>query len=104
MIKICMCILAATIVTGCGSLWHLDYKPITQAERDAVQNMQKELLSQYVPQNLGGFDQDWEKVVREARTSAMKSCCTPRMFERRRLTNELTGRWREFDSGETIVP
>lgn len=98
-------ILAAFIVAliGCGSpspgIWTVEYRPMTQEERDAVdRHVQAVLCATKRDLTISGRDQDWDDYAKAVYDEARKSLCKPRLFEHTGdsyYTPE-TGNYRDF--------
>jgi hypothetical protein len=92
--RFCIAIVILMALTGCSTQWIPDYRPETEAEREAVAALTLKLVGE-VPHTLSGHDQDWDDVVRAAHDVAEKTVCRLRYYEHDRWNGGFTGRVRE---------
>lgn len=91
--------IALALSIGCNvePRWKLDYRPITQEERDAVDRHVKEVISLTKRDlTVSGSDQDIEDWVEEIYKQARMSLCRPRLFEYIGDGYTETGRYRDY--------
>lgn len=88
-------LVSVVLLSGCGTHWQEQSKPITPQERDCVQITTKAYLGQN-PSTLAGHDQDWDDAISAAHFAAVKSCCKPRLYEIDSYSQRWTGKYKEI--------
>ena len=90
------------IAVGCKpeEHWVLDYRPLTQEERTAVDNHVRAVLcATQHDLTLSGKKQDWDDYAIAVYDQTRKSLCPPRLFQR--IEWDETGKWKAYDAEPT---